>query len=113
MWLRSGDTGAANNFLSFLEATFAKLKNKTVSMIRLDSGFHSKDIFDYLDQKQLDYVVAAKFYQPIQHLITQQQTWVTIDNGIEVTETMYQGADWDKPRRVVIIRQLIKERPGL
>jgi hypothetical protein len=111
MWLRSGDTGAANNFLSFLEDTLAKLKNKTVSLIRLDSGFHSKEIFDYLEQKQLDYVVAAKFYHPIQHLITQQQTWVTIDNGIEITETMYQGADWDKPRRVVIVRQLIKERP--
>lgn len=111
MWLRSGDTGAANNFLSFLEDTLSKLKNKTVSLVRLDGGFHSKETFDYLEQKQLDYIVAARFYQPIQYLISQQQTWLTIDNGIEITETLYQSADWHKPRRVVIVRQLIKERP--
>jgi len=111
MWLRSGDTGAANNFLSFLEDTLAKLKNKTVSLIRLDSGFHSKEIFDYLEQKRLDYIVAARFYHPIQHLISRQQVWTTIDKGIEITETMFQSAEWDKPRRVVIVRQLIKDRP--
>jgi hypothetical protein len=112
MWLRSGNTGSSNNFLSFLEDTLAKLKHKTVSLIRLDSGFHSKEVFDYLEQKQLDYVVAAKFYEPIQYLISRQQTWLTIDNGIEITESIYQGHDWDKPRRVVIVRQLIKKRPN-
>jgi len=111
MWLRSGDTGAANNFLSFLEDTLSKLKNKTVSLMRLDGGFHSKEIFDYLEQKQLDYIVAARFYQPIQYLISQQQTWLAIDNGIEITETLYQSTDWVKPRRIIIVRQLTRERP--
>lgn len=111
MWLRSGDTGSANNFLSFLEDTLGKLKNKTVSLVRLDSGFHSKEVFDYLEHKQLDYVVAARFYQPIQHIISQQQTWLPIENGIEITETRYQSPDWATPRRIVIVRQLIKERP--
>jgi len=39
MWLRSGNTSSANNFLAFLEHTLSKLKNKTVSLIRLDNGF--------------------------------------------------------------------------
>ncbi|MHB9056033.1 MAG: transposase [Paludibacteraceae bacterium] len=39
MWLRSGDCSSANNFLSFFENTLSKLKNKTISLIRLDSGF--------------------------------------------------------------------------
>ena len=61
MWLRSGDTSSANNFLSFLEDTLSKLKNKTVSLIRLDSGFFNANILDYLEQeKQVDYIVAAK-----------------------------------------------------
>jgi hypothetical protein len=42
MWLRNGDSSSANNFLSFLENTLSKLKNKNVSLIRLDSGFFSK-----------------------------------------------------------------------
>ena len=79
--------------------------------MRLDSGFHSKEIFDYLEHKQLDYVIAARFYQPIQHIISQQQAWLAIDNGIQITETKYQSPDWNAPRRVIIVRQLIKERP--
>lgn len=110
MWLRSGDTGSANNFLSFLD-TLAKLKNKTVSLVRLDSGFHSKEIFEYLEQRQLEYVIAARFYQPIQYIISQQQSWLPIDNGIEIAETMYQSPEWAMPRRVVIVRELIKEHP--
>lgn len=111
MWLRSGDTSSSHNFLSFLEDTLDKLKHKTVSLLRLDSGFHSQEIFDYLEQKQLSYIVAARFYEPIQHLISRQQTWLAVDRGIEITETTYQGHGWEKPRRVVIVRQLIKERP--
>jgi len=53
MWLRSGDTSSANNFLSFLEDTLSKLKNKTVSLVRLDSGFFQSNIMDYLEEKQL------------------------------------------------------------
>src|ERR1019366_2222411 len=49
MWLRSGDTSSANNFLGFLEDTLSKLKNKTVSLIRLDSGFFQSNILDYLE----------------------------------------------------------------
>ena len=47
MWLRRGDTSSANNFLSFLEDTLSKLKNKKMSLICLDSGFLQKDILDY------------------------------------------------------------------
>jgi hypothetical protein len=52
MWLRSGDTSSSNNFLAFLEDTLSKLKNKTVSLIRLDSGFFQSNILDYLEQKK-------------------------------------------------------------
>ena len=52
MWLRSGNTSSSNNFLSFLEDTLSKLKNKTVSLIRLDSGFFNTDILDYLETSQ-------------------------------------------------------------
>jgi hypothetical protein len=53
IWLRSGETSSAN-FLSFLEDTLAKLKNKTFGLIRLDSGFCSNEILEYLQQKSID-----------------------------------------------------------
>jgi hypothetical protein len=112
MWLRSGDASSSNNFLSFLEDTLSKLKNKAIGLIRLDSGFCSNEIFNYLEQKGIDYIVAAKFYQPVQKIISQRQAWVIVDDGIEISEVQYQAANWTKARRMVIVRQRIKDRPN-
>jgi hypothetical protein len=111
MWLRSGNTSSANNFLSFLEDTLSKLKNKTIGLIRLDSGFFQSDILNYLEEKMMDYVVAVKFTHPIQHLIHDCRNWVILDTGIEICEQIYQSKSWEKPRRIVIVRQKIKDRP--
>lgn len=111
MWLRSGDASSANNFLSFLEDTLSKLKNKTVSLIRLDSGFFQSDILDYLEEKTLEYIVAAKFTQPIQRIIDASTNWILLDTGIEICEQMYKSDSWTRSRRMVIVRQQIKERP--
>jgi hypothetical protein len=112
MWLRSGDTSSANNFLAFLEDTLSKLKNKTVSLIRLDSGFFQADILDYLDNKKLDYVVAVKFSRPIQRLISECKNWITLDNGIQICEQTYQSESWSRARRVIIVRQKLSEKPN-
>ncbi|MEY2829595.1 MAG: hypothetical protein RIQ33_1453 [Bacteroidota bacterium] len=110
-WLRSGDTSSANNFLAFLEDTLAKLKNKNVSLIRLDSGFFQASILDYLEQTAKKYIVAAKFTHPIQRIIAANSHWLLLDDGIEICEQMYQSQSWDKPRRIVIVRQKISQRP--
>ena len=112
MWLRSGDASSANNFLSFLEDTLSKLKNKTVSLIRLDSGFFQSDILEYLEEKTMDYIVAAKFTHPVQRIIDASTNWILLDSGIEICEQMYKSNSWKKPRRMVIVRQRIKERPN-
>lgn len=111
MWLRSGNTSSANNFLSFLEDTLSKLKHKTVGLIRLDSGFFQSDILDYLEEKTIDYIVAAKFTHPIQRLVHDCNNWVVLDTGIEISEQMYQSDSWKKSRRIVVVRQRIKDRP--
>ena len=111
MWLRSGNTSSANNFLAFLDDTLSKLKNKTVSLIRLDSGFFQTDILDYLEFKSMDYIIAAKFTHPIQKVIHASNNWIVLDTGIEICEQIYQSDSWNKPRRMVIVRQKIKDRP--
>jgi len=112
-WLRSGNTSSSEGFVAFLEDTFQKLKNKTVGLVRLDSGFYSKEIVEYLEQKDkpINYVIAVKFYEPIQKMIAGVSNWLVIDEGIEISETNYKSEKWDKPRRIVIVRQRIKERP--
>jgi hypothetical protein len=112
MWLRSGNSSSANNFLSFLEDTLSKLKNKNVSLIRLDSGFFSKEILDYLEQTKRNYIIAARFNHPIQRIIDKSNNWILLDDGIEICEQFYQSQSWEKPRRMVVVRQKLKERPN-
>jgi hypothetical protein len=59
----------------------------------------------------MEYIVAAKFTQPVQQLIHNSENWVVLDTGIEICEQMYQSDLWQKPRRIIIVRQRIKDRP--
>lgn len=110
-WLRSGNTSSANNFQAFLEDTMRKLGDKVVGLIRLDSGFYSKGVLDYLEKIELDYLVAVRFYIPIQKMVSLKQNWLMLDEGIELCDTTYQSPEWDRPRRMVVVRQRVKDRP--
>lgn len=79
--------------------------------MRFDSGFCQRDIFEHLEEKDLKYIIAAKFTRPIQHLIGGADTWLMVDDGIEICDKQYQAKNWDKARRIVVVRQKIEKRP--
>jgi hypothetical protein len=112
-WLRSGNSYTTNNFYSFIENTFERLEGKTIGLFRADSGFYDKKILEYLEKraKPINYIIAAKFYQPLKLAIARTQTYLQVDDGIEIAETMYQSQGWKNPRRVIIVRQEIFRRP--
>lgn len=60
-WLRPGNTSASTNYLSFLEDTLSILEGKRVGLVRMDSGFFTKEILDYLENKGLHYIIACRF----------------------------------------------------
>ena len=113
-WLRSGDAHTANNFKAFLEETLLFLEGKKIGLLRLDSGFYSEDIFDYLEKRKspIDYIVAVPMYVTVQRKIAAQKVWLKLDDGIEVTEFEYQGQGWKSPRRMIAVRQKIVKRPN-
>lgn len=111
MWMRPGNTGSASNFEGFLLDTLDKLTGKKVGLLRMDSGFFNKEILNLLELKQLNYIIAVRFYSPIQIIISRQKTWLNIAKGIDITEIEYQAQDWDRARRIVVVRQHKEERP--
>jgi len=111
-WLRSGDAFTANNFESFLLDTLDKLKGKTIGLLRADSGFYCKAVFDMLEEKSIQYIIAARMYAPLQKLIVSIDNWLVLDNGLAITATWYQSPLWDKARRVVVVRQQVEQRPN-
>jgi len=112
-WLRSGDAHTANNFKAFLEETLEFVADKKIGLLRLDSGFYSKDIFKYLEQREepIHYITAVPMYSTIQQAIAQNSTWMHIDKGIDIIEFEYKANEWIMPRRMVAVRQKIKQRP--
>ena len=81
-WLRPGNTSALTNYLAFLEDTLENLQGKTVGLIRMDSGFFAKEILDYLESRELQYIVACKFTWPIKRELVRGRVWTEIDDGI-------------------------------
>ena len=75
-WLRSGDAYTANNFKEFLEETLHFLQSRQIGLLRLDSGFYSDEIFNYLETRNpsIDYIVSVPMYVTIQRKIVAQKT---------------------------------------
>lgn len=111
VWLRSGDASSSNNFAAFLEDTLNKLQGKKVGLIRMDSGFFSKGVLDFIEGLKINYIVSVRFYKPIQRMISLRQNWLPIDKGIEICETTYQAEGWEHPRRLIVVRQKLEDRP--
>lgn len=112
-WLRSGDAHTANNFQAFLEETLSFFGNKKIGLLRLDSGFYDKNIFNYLEKEDVAiyYIVAVPMYSTIQRKIASQRTWLRLDQGIEIAEFQYQAQDWTLSRRMIVVRQKVSQRP--
>ena len=131
VWLRPGNTGSANNVIGFLHATRAHLAGKAIGLLRADSGFCEDAFLTHLEGERINYVIALKLNQPLQRAlvraaqITQALSaagtqarpvtppplgWWALDEGLELAELVYQAPSWQAPRRIIAIRQHIKQR---
>lgn len=99
------------NYLAFLEDTLSRLRDKKVGLVRMDSGFFSGDILDCLEQKSLHYIIACRFDNRIKYSLTHEKVWTEVAGGLEIAETTCQAEGWEKPRRIVMVRQEVEKRP--
>ena len=104
-WLRSGNSSSANNAQAFLASTLEHLGGKKVGLIRADSGFCERGFLAELEERNLSYIVALKLNPPLQRALVAAEGWWQLDDGIQLCSFAYQSAAWDKPRRVIGIRQ--------
>ena len=111
-WMRAGNTSDLNNYDAFLTETFdVALKNKEIGLVRADSGFYSNNFLKWFEKRDLNYVIAVKFYQNIKFEIGKIEEWVEITDGLEVCN-MYFKPDNGEKRRYIIVRKKIKEFPN-
>ena len=109
-WLRPGNTSSSNNILEFLESTLRHLGNKTVGLLRADSGFFDDAVMKVLHGKSIAFIISARLTQPLQQAMVSQCKFWIIEPGLEIGEINYQAQGWAQARRVVVVRQSIKVR---
>jgi len=111
-WLRPGNTADLNNYESFLDETFDEvLKDKEVGLVRADSGFYSNGFLKWFEKKNLNYVIAVKFYENIKYQIGKVEKWVNITNGLDVCN-LYFKPDNGEERRYIIVRKRSSKYPN-
>ena len=111
-WMRAGNTSDLNNYDAFLTETFdVALKGKEIGLVRADSGFYSNDFLKWFEKRDLNYVIAVKFYKNIKYEIGTIQKWIEITDGLEVCN-MYFKPDNGEKRRYIIVRKRIKNFPN-
>lgn len=110
-WLRPGNTVALSNVKGFLEETLEILSKIKIGLVRADSGFYADKFLRYFEERQINYIVAVKFFKPIRHMLEGLAGWITLKDGIQIKEVSYKAIGWKDERRFVVVRKDIKKHP--
>lgn len=111
-WLRSGNTGTARGVEDFLDEALHRLPAHTrVCTVRADSGFYVADFLAALEKRGLQYAVAARMQPPLRRAIGGLRHWRSFGRGVEVSELSWQPPGWPTARRLVVVREVLTERP--
>jgi hypothetical protein len=112
VWLRSGNAGTARGVGAFLAETVAKLPaGFRLYALRADAGFFVTELLDDLEARGVPYAIAVRMNRLVHRQIVGLPAWRPFGPGLEVAEAPYQALKWPAPRRLVVVRELIQERP--
>ena len=112
LWNRPGNVMSWNNIIGFFESTWTRINGHIdIKGIIAGSGFYLREFIELLEQRKLIYIIAARLYRPLQRMVYAQQNWRQIEDGIWITDFLFQHLDWITDRRYIAVRQDIKKRP--
>jgi hypothetical protein len=109
-WLRSGNTAAGRGVVEFLQEGLAKLPSLDwIRVVRADSGFFAQELLQYLESRQLHYIVVARMTIWLKREAARVQEWRALDTRYSVGEFPLQLLGWDRARRFVVVREEMRE----
>jgi len=112
-WLRSGNCSSGRGVSEFLSEALALLGyNLKIRMVRADSGFFDGKFLTFLEERDLPYVVVAKMTQRIKGAAPYIREWRQLDSTFSVGEFSVKLQGWNRERRIVVIRELIEDKPS-
>ncbi|MDD2709382.1 MAG: IS1380 family transposase, partial [Verrucomicrobiae bacterium] len=111
--LRPGNAGSSTGIISFLEVCLAKAPRKmgrSRIRFRMDSGFYSRHVVEFLDQRGCGYVIVAKEKTPLR-MAMMNAKFHSMAHGWEAGEFFYQPQKWKRPHRFIVVRRPVPEDP--
>jgi hypothetical protein len=113
LWLRAGNAACGNNTTAFFLDLWHHLPSHVrLRGVRADSGFCLPELLTLWEKLRLPYVVAAQLSEPIKTLLRGDMKWTPTElAGTDVAEVQHRTLGWEQPRRVILIRHHVAERP--
>jgi hypothetical protein len=109
-WLRSGNTGAGRGVTEFLKEALALWGERgMLRVVRADSGFFDRELFEFLEDRKLPYIVVARLTKCVKREVTRIIQWRALDADYAVGECEIKLMGWTKPRRFVAVRERIRD----
>ena len=109
-WLRSGNTGTGRGVTEFLKETLALWGDRgPLRVVRADAGFFDKELFTFLEERSIAYIVVARFTKWVKREVTRIVDWRDLDENYAVGECAIKLMGWDKARRFVVVREQIRD----
>lgn len=108
LWNRSGDSSSGNGIVEFCKQTLERLSGVLkIRMALADSGYYQSEFFDYLEEIQLDYIVAAPMMRVLQDQIYNLTEWKELGEGVSIAEFNFkhEKEKWKKERRYIAVRK--------
>jgi hypothetical protein len=109
-WLRSGNSGTGRGVTEFLKEALALWGERgPLRVVRADAGFFDKDLFGFLEERGIPFIVVARFTKSVRREVTRIVSWRALDENYAVGECAIKLMGWDKPRRFVAVREQIRD----
>jgi hypothetical protein len=109
-WLRSGNCGTARGAEEFLKEALALWgQRQKIRLLRADSGFFDGLLLNFLEQRQIPYIVVARMTKWVKRAAQRVESWTSLDDHYAVGEFRLQLHGWEVERRFVVIRELVRE----
>ena len=109
-WLRSGNSGTARGVVEFLKEALALWGERVkIRVVRADSGFFDDALLSFLEGRQLAYIVVARLTTLVKRELKRIEQWRELDDNYAVGECRVKLMGWSVERRLVVIRERIRE----
>jgi hypothetical protein len=109
-WLRSGNRGTGRGVAEFLKEALALWGERgSLRVVRADAGFFDKELFGFLEERKIPYIVVARFTKCVKREVTRIAEWRALDDDYAVGECEIKLMGWDRARRFAVVRERIRE----